>query len=94
MLSMRITDAQTTHIVTTRPWTVRQWELRNKTKLSRIEQDGIGMDDYLFMAWRQLTDDGVLSQPFDQWGPQVVAVELDSGEDDPARPTTTAPSAG
>lgn len=93
MLSLRVTDPNGTHTVVTRPWTLSQWELRHKTKLSRIESEGIGMADYLWLAWRQLSDDGVVSATFDAWGPTVTAVELDAGAD-ADRPTQQAQSDG
>lgn len=90
MLTLKITDPDGTRVLTTRPWTVRSWELRNKTKVSRIATEGIGLDDYLWMAWRQMTDDGVLSVPFEAWGPTVIDVSLE--EDDRAdHPTNPAP---
>ena len=91
MLGIRVTTADGTHEVRTRPWTIRQWEVKNKTKLSRIESDGIGIDDYLWLCWRQLSDDGTVQIPFEVWGPTVVDLDLDV--EDTGRPTSPGASA-
>ena len=93
MLTMTVTDGTGTHHITTRPWTVTQWELKHKTKLSRVESDGIGMGDYLWMCWRQLSDDGLVTVPFDAWGPTVTDVDLTQAADS-QDPTNPAPSHG
>ena len=86
MLAIRVTTGEGTYEVHTRPWTLRQWELRSKTKLSRIETDGIGVDDYLWLSWRQLSDDGIVRVPYEVWGPTVENLDL-GAEEDADRPT-------
>lgn len=92
MLKLRVKLPEETHEITTKPWTLRQWEVTHKTKISKIGETGIGMDDMLWMAWRQLHDAGLIDGNFDQWGPKVLEIEpIEDGESDPTHP---APSAG
>lgn len=93
MLTLKVTMFDgAVHEVTTRPWTLRQWELSHKTKISKVSETGIGMDDMLWMAWRQLHDFGEIDGNFEDWGRTVKAI--DPVEDDAADPTPPAPSAG
>lgn len=92
MLTLRVRTANDTHELTTRPWTIRQWEVSHKTKISKLSETGIGIDDMLWLAWRQLHDDGLIDGTFEQWGPKVL--EIDPIEDGADRPTNPAPSAG
>jgi hypothetical protein len=92
VLTLRVTTPDAAHELTTRPWTLRQWELSHKTKISKLSETGIGLEDMLWMAWRQLTDDGATALPYEQWGPTVMAIE--PVEDESADPTQPALSAG
>lgn len=96
MFVIRVDDGSGPRVVVTRPWTVRQLELRNKTKLSKLRDAGIGMDDFMWLAWRQLTDDGLLDVSFEDYGQSLRVCEpLDENDEGhPQNPTKTAPSAG
>lgn len=75
--------------VETSPWTVRQWELHMKTRLSKLADRGFGMDDYIFLSWRELSDRGDISTPLEQFGKSLRVCEIVTlGElDDPNSPT-------
>lgn len=92
MLTLRVELPDGTHELTTRPWTIRQWEVTHKTKISKLSETGVGMDDMLWMAWRQLHDVGLVDGSFEQWGPTVISIT--PVEDHAADPTNPAPSAG
>lgn len=95
MFVIRVNDGTGSRVVVTRPWTVRQLELRNKTKLSKLRESGIGMDDFMWLAWRQLTDDGELASSFEDFGKALIECDPldDNDEGHPQHPTKTAPSA-
>lgn len=71
--------------VETSPWSVRQWELHMKTRLSKLADRGFGMDDYIFLSWRELTDRGEVSSTLEQFGKSLRVCEIVSREelDDP-----------
>ena len=75
--------------IETSPWTVRQWELHYKTRLSKLMERGLGMEDYLFLAWRELTDRGDISSTLEQFGKSLSVCELVTREEltDPNSPT-------
>lgn len=92
MLTLKVTHATGTHELTTRPWTICQWENKHKTKISKVSTDGIGMADMLWLAWRQLHDDGLIDGNFEDWARTVHEVEpIDTDTENPTKP---APSAG
>jgi hypothetical protein len=88
VIRIRITTDEGEQVVDTRPWTISQWELRNKVKVSQLDTVGVSMTDLMWLAWRQLTDDGAVTVSFEQFGPRLVRCEVD---DEPANPTNPAP---
>lgn len=90
MFVIRVNDGNGSRTVETTPWTIRQWELHNKTRLSKLAERGFGMDDYMFLAWRQLTDEKTIDATFEKWAStlQVCEIVTDAGDlDDPNFPT-------
>ena len=98
MFVIRVDDGNGSREVETSPWTVRQWELHQKLRLSQLGQRGFGMDDYMFLAWRELTDQGEISATFDKWARSLKVCEIvyrssDDGEtDENADPNSPSPS--
>ena len=94
MFVIRANDGTGNRDVETSPWTVRQWELHFKTKLSKLAERGFGMEDYIFLAWRELTDRGETNLSLDQFGKSLRSCEIVTlGElDDPNSPTPSDPS--
>lgn len=76
MFVIRVNDGNGVRTVETTPWTIRQWELHNKTRLSKLAERGFGMDDYMFMAWRQLTDQKEIDQTFEKWASTLSVCEI------------------
>lgn len=76
MFVIRVDDGDGERIVETSPWTIRQWELHNKTKLSQLADRGFGMDDYMFLSWRQLKDDNVIGETFEKWASRLKVCEI------------------
>ena len=90
MFVIRVDDGNGIREVTTSPWTIRQWELHNKTRLSKLADRGFGMDDYMFLAWRQLKDENAIDATFEKWAPTLKVCEIVVGlgeDDDPNSPT-------
>lgn len=89
MFVIRVTNKDKTldETVETSPWTVRQWELHFKLKLSKLAERGFGMDDYIFLSWRELTDRGDISIKLEEYGKSLAICELVSKEKD--EPTET-----
>jgi hypothetical protein len=81
MFVIRVNDGTQSREVETSPWTVRQWELHNKTRLSKLAERGFGMDDYIFLAWRELTDRGETSQTLEQFGKSLSECEIVNREE-------------
>ncbi len=98
MFIIRVNDGNGEREVETSPWTVRQWELHMKLRLSQLGQRGFGMDDYMFLSWRELTDQGEISAPFEKWARTLSVCEIvnrstDDGEtDENADPNSPTPS--
>lgn len=96
MFVIRVNYGTGSQDVETSPWTVRQWELHNKTRLSKLADRGFGMDDYIFLSWRELTDRGDISSTLEQYGKSLTQCEIVSdGElDDPNSHTPSEASEG
>jgi hypothetical protein len=91
-LQLRLQVGDTTHEVTSGPWHIMLWERRYKTKISRIQTDGLGLEDMTYMAYEVLKGRGVeVPASFDQFAQQVKNVEYLG---DSADPTPAAVSAG
>jgi hypothetical protein len=92
MFVIRVDDGNGVRVVETTPWTIRQWELHMKTRLSKIVDRGFGMDDYMFLAWRQLKDENTIDEPFEKWAPKLVVCEITGGEGELIDPNSLTPS--
>lgn len=82
MFIIRADDGTGPLEVETSPWTIRQWELHMKTRLSQLASRGFGMDDYIFLAWKELTDRGDLNVPLEKWGKSLKVCEIVSREEE------------
>ena len=91
MFVIRVDDGDGARNVVTTPWTVRQWELHNKTKLSKLAERGFGMDDYMFLSWRQLKDDGVIEETFEKWASRLKVCEIVNDLDEASDPNSPTP---
>lgn len=80
-------DGQTTE-VTTNPFAVMQWERRYKTKVSRISEDGLGIEDLLYLCWEAIKAHGAVCPPFEVWAAVVETVTTVA--DDDGSPTSPA----
>lgn len=91
-LQLTVTTADDTYTVTTTPWCIMLWERRYKTKASRIQSDGLGLEDLAYLAWEATKQSGrTVPVSFDTFGQQLVSIEV-AGDD--ATPTQAAASAG
>jgi hypothetical protein len=91
-LQLTVTTADDTYQVTTTPWCVMLWERKYKTKASRIQSDGLGLEDLAYLAWEATKQAGrTVPVSFDTFGQQLVSITV--AEDDTARPTPAAASA-
>ena len=66
MLSMKVTTSDGTRTITSRPKTMVQWEAKTGHKMSDLA-NGIAMSDLAWIAWRQLTDEGMTTATYDEW---------------------------
>lgn len=78
--------------VSTTPFSVMQWERKYTTKVSRIGEDGLGIEDLLYLAWEATKAAGTIVTPFDTWAATIADIRTVS--DETARPTNPALSAG
>lgn len=85
------TNAGDVHDVTTTPFSVMQWERKYQTKISRIADEGLGIEDLLYLAWEATKQAGTVA-PFDTWAASIKTIQTVPDPD--ARPTVPAPSAG
>ena len=84
-------EGQTTE-VTTNPFAVMQRERKYKTKISRIADDGLGIEDLLYLCWEAIKAHGTTVAPFEVWAAVVETVTTVA--DDDGLPTSPARSAG
>ena len=81
---IRWTDAVGTESRIMPPGVVDVWERKNQTKFSRIQTDGLGMGDLLFMAYECRRFDGSVTDPFDVWKWTVTDIGLTTADEDDA----------
>lgn len=82
------TEAPEAEVVTT-PFSVMQWERKYKTKISKIEEDGLGIEDLLYLGWEAVKTTGTVVPPFEVWAATVTNIRT-VGDGDEARPTPPA----
>ena len=80
----RLADQPSDVDVRTNPFSVMAWERRYNTKISRISDEGLGMEDLLYLAWEASKAAQIVVAPFDIW---AAAVETIQTVDDDTRPT-------
>lgn len=76
---------------------VIEWERRFKSKISRIQTDGLGYEDLAFLAYTQIKAEKILIVPpvFDDFAKKIITLDVLESDEDP-RPTegaTDTPSA-
>jgi hypothetical protein len=92
-LRIRVTLESDTYDVVTTPWVIMQWERKFKTKVSKVVQDGLGLEDIAWLAWEASKAAGrTVPINFDQFAKTVTAIEMVG--DDEATPTQAAASDG
>lgn len=90
-LRLRVEAAGQTYNVTANPWIIMLWERKMKTKVSRVQADGLGLEDMAFMAYEALKAQKVdVPATFDLFAMTITSLEV---EEDEAVPTEAAPSA-
>lgn len=57
------------------PLAIIGWERDNRTKISALAQDGIGMSDMADLAWRQLKAQGKYEGDFEQFAAALVDLD-------------------
>lgn len=82
--------------VTTTPWSVACWERKYETKIGRIEDEKLGIEDLLYLAWEatKAADDGTVVPVFDTWARTVATIRTVDGDNPETRPTRPARRAG
>lgn len=80
-------DSQPAEVVTN-PFAVMQWERKYKTKISRISEEGLGIEDLLFLCWEAVKAEGGIVAPFEIWAATVQAIKTVG--DDEGTPTSPA----
>lgn len=91
-LRIRYSIDGTENDVVTNPFAVMQWERKYKTKISRISEEGLGIEDLLYLCWEAVKTEGTVVPPFDVWAATVQTVRTVG--DDEGTPTKPALSAG
>lgn len=77
--------------VTTNPFSVMQWERKYNTKISRISEEGLGIEDLLFLGWEATKLDGAVP-PFDTWAQTITEITTIGDDPHPSRPAQSAGS--
>lgn len=80
----RLADQASDVTVRTNPFSVMAWERKYQTKISRISEVGLGMEDLLYLAWESSKAAQIVVAPFDIW---AAAVEEIQTVDDDTNPT-------
>lgn len=80
-------DSHTADVVTN-PFAVMQWERKYKTKISRISDEGLGIEDLLYLCWEAVKASGTVVPPFDVWAANVETIKTVA--DDEGSPTSPA----
>lgn len=90
-LRLRVQAAGNTHHVVATPWVIMLWERKMKTKVSRVNAEGLGLEDMAFMAYEALKiNKAELPATFDLFAMTIEELEI---EEDEATPTKAAASA-
>ena len=90
-LRLRVETVSDTYELKTIPWVIMLWERKYKTKASKIQTDGLGLEDLAYLAYEAGKIAGhITGKTFDQWAPDVVNLEVLEG--DSADPTQAAVS--
>lgn len=83
-LHIRYTIDSITNDVVTGPFAVMQWERKYKTKISRIADDGLGIEDLLYLCWEAVKASDTVVPPFEVWAATVSEIKtVDSDEGNP-----------
>ena len=80
----RLADQPADVDVRTNPFAVMAWERKYNTKISRISDEGLGMEDLLYLAWEASKAAQISNGATMIW---AAAVEKIQTLDDDTRPT-------
>ena len=90
-LRLHVETVNDSYELKTIPWVIMLWERKYKTKASKIQTDGLGLEDLAYLAYEAGKIAGhITGKTFDQWAPDVVNLEVLEG--DSADPTRAAVS--
>ena len=77
MLTFDVDYGQGPERITTSLWSLAQWERKTSRKITQLETDGIGMDDFFFLAHATLVHQGAeVPKNLDQFIQQLVDFDL------------------
>jgi hypothetical protein len=86
-LRLRVETVSDAYELKTIPWVIMLWERKYKTKASKIQTDGLGLEDLAYLAYEAGKIAGhITGKTFDQWAPDIVNLEVLEGDSaDPTR---------
>ena len=81
----RLADQPADVDVQTNPFSVMAWERKYNTKISRISDEGLGMEDLLYLAWEASKAAQIVVAPFDIWAAAVEHIETIDTDNRPTK---------
>jgi|688.fasta_scaffold13104_7 hypothetical protein len=80
-LRLRVETLSDSYEVTTTPWVIMLWERKYKTKASKIQTDGLGLEDLAYIAYEAGKMSGNVSgKTFDQFAQEIKNLDVLEGD--------------
>jgi hypothetical protein len=74
-MTFKIDNGSGEQIVTVGPMAIVAWEQENRTKVSRLVEDGIGVSDMTDLVYRQLKLEGKPLGTLDEWRASLLDID-------------------
>ena len=78
------------HTIKTTPGSIIEWEKKTKQKITKIEENGLGLEDLAFMAHVALRRSGTVVPPFDKFCDNLVQINVGDETSGPFPDTASA----
>ena len=80
-MTFKIDSGSGPQVVTVGPMAIVAWEQENRTKVSRLAEDGIGVSDMTDLVYRQLKLEGKALGTLDEWRTGLVDIDPEATPD-------------
>lgn len=80
-MTFKIQDSAGPQVITVGPMAIVAWEQENRTKVSRLVEDGIGVSDMTDLVYRQLKLEGKALGTLDEWRATLIDIDPEATPD-------------